>query len=170
MKILHLLILLTLISLFSGAGFVAAQTDKAPTWIYHTDGPVDSIAISSDGNHFVAGSQSEDGGTIYYFDNEGNLLWRYTTDRHVWSVAISDDASYVAAATSKYSGFGAGHSYAGLVYMFDNQGNLLWKYDTNETAVTEVKMSSDESYVAVDKTNGILYLDRNGNLLWNHDD
>lgn len=170
MKILHLLITLASAVMLSCIGFAAGETDKSPTWTYPTDGPVDSISISSDGNHFAAGSQSVNGGTVYYFDNQKNLLWKYTTDRHVWSVAISDNGLYVAAAASKYAGMGAGHSYAGLVYLFDSKGNLLWKYDTNQTTVTEVKMSSDGSYLAVDTTNGILLLDKNGNLLWSHND
>ena len=159
-----------LISFFtlSNLGFVAAEIDKAPTWTYSTDGPAYSIAILSDGSHTVAGTQSVNGGTIYYLDKQGNLLWKYGTDRHVWSVAVSDDGQYIAAAASKYSGIGAGHSYAGLVYLFDNHGNLLWKYDTNQTAVTEVKLSEDGSFVAVDRTWGISYLNRNGSILWIH--
>lgn len=156
--------------MFSCIGFAAAQTDKAPALTYSTDGPVNSIAISADDNHFVIGTKSVDGGTVYFFDNQGKLLWKSIQDRHILSVAISDDGSHVAAAGSKYSGTGAGRYYAGLVYFFDKDGNLLWKYDTNDTAVIQVSMTFDGSHVAVDTSGGILYLDKYGKLLWSHND
>ncbi|MGI0087869.1 MAG: PQQ-binding-like beta-propeller repeat protein [Nitrosotalea sp.] len=170
MKTFHLSIVLVFVVVLSCMGFAAGETDKSPTWTYSTDGPVDSIAVSSDGSHFVAGTKSADGGTIYYFDTHANLLWHYTQDRHILSVAASDDGSYVAAAGSKYSGIGAGRYYDGIVYFFDRTGNLLWKYDTNDSAALEVKMSFDGSRLAVDTSQGMLYLDKDGKLLWSHND
>ena|GEM_PF-2414673 len=170
MKTLHILIILVPFAVLSGAGFATAEIDRTPTWTYSTDGPVDSIAISADGNHFVTGTKSIDGGTIYYFNNQGNLSWKSVQDRQILSVAMSDDGSYVAAAGSKFSIDGASRYYAGLVYFFDKDGNILWKYNTNDTAVIQVSMTFDGSHVAVDTSGGILYLDKYGKLLWSHND
>lgn len=173
MKILHLLILLAPFVLFSGVAYVTASNDVDPTWTYYTDGPVNSIAVSSDGTHFVSGSKSVDGGTIYYFDNQGTVIWQSTQDRQILSVAISDDGSYVAAAGSQFYHYGtygpAGYN-KGMVYFFDKTGNLLWKYDTNDNAALQVSVTFDGSHVVVDTSGGILYLNKDGKLLWSHND
>ena len=146
------------------------QPNKMPFQNFTTDGPVNSIVISSNDKYVVAGTQSgNDKGSVYYFDKNGTLLWNYTSDRQILSVAVSSDGSYVAAGGGQFyaiGNFGPAGIDNGMVYFFDGKGNLLWKYDTNRPYVMSVAVSSNGSYVAVGTEKNILYFDKQGKLLW----
>src|SRR5208337_501194 len=54
---------------------------------------------------------------IYFFDTGKNtVIWSYNISRYVGSIAISPDGTYIAA--------GCG---GGLIYVFDQRGNIVLK-------------------------------------------
>ena len=106
-------------------------------WKHTTGHCVYSVAISSDGNYVVAGSNEDtnrdafpDKGYVCFFDKNGNLLWKYKTGNYfVSSVAITPDGNYIVAGGWKDIDRDA-YPDKGNVYLFDKNGNLLWKYKT----------------------------------------
>ena len=115
-----------------------AQTEQNPLWIYHTEYPARSVAISSDGNYIAAGT---DYCMVYLFSQSTNTpLWSYQTWGPVYSVAISSDGTYIAA--------GNGHN---EIYLFSRSDNTpLWKYTIAATIpayVPSVAISSDGNYI-----------------------
>jgi outer membrane protein assembly factor BamB len=105
-------------------------------WKYKT-GWVESVAISSDGKYVIVGSWEDtdndrflDLGYVCFFDKNGNLLWKYKTGNYfVSSVAITPDGNYIVAGGWKDIDRDA-YPDKGNVYLFDKNGNLLWKYKT----------------------------------------
>ena len=87
MKSLRIFLLATLILVFFGLDNVEAS--KEPEWSYATDYFASSVAISSDGEYIVAGSDDRN---VYFFDKDSSTpLWNYETGDDVDSVAISSD-------------------------------------------------------------------------------
>jgi len=94
--------------------------------------------------------------------SEGNIkpLWVHEVDDVVNSVDISPDGKYIAV--------GCGYHRSGIrngwVYLFDSNGNVLWKYKTKDS-VRCVKFGGD--YIAVASWGGLYLFDKSGSLLWN---
>ncbi len=97
-------------------------------------------------------------------------LWSQAVEGNFVRLAVSPDSSYVVAGT----GHGGRN---GAVYLFNKQGQALWRRDLDRIVVS-VAISYNGSVVAVAGSqlnvaadflqNGSLYLfDRRGNLLWN---
>jgi len=58
----------------------SAEPKAAPTWSYATKGPINSVAISADGQYVAAGSGDGNGNMIYYFSRDGKQLWNYSSE------------------------------------------------------------------------------------------
>lgn len=139
-------------------------------WNYVTDGPVHSVAISSDDKYVVAGSEStQNSGTVYFLDNQGSLLWQHTTDRKIGQVFISSDGSHVLASGYQIAPGPAGIYENGAIYFFDKDGTMLWNYITNDYGQILVSsLSSDGSHVVIASGTKLSYLDDRGKTLWNY--
>jgi WD40 repeat protein len=113
-------------------------------WIYGTQAPVVSVAMSEWGEYIVAGSLNNG---LFVFNSTGSLLWSKAipiaesygpgwAGADSKSVGISADGSYIIAAT-----------WGGL-YLYDNAGNQIWLYsggpDPSETCA---KISPDGRYI-----------------------
>ncbi|MFH0831692.1 MAG: PQQ-binding-like beta-propeller repeat protein [archaeon] len=71
------------------------------------------LATDSSKNTFAAGKSR----TLFSLDTEGNLRWKHRIPDHVITAgAATPDGSRIALGTI-----------GGMVYLFDNSGNLLWK-------------------------------------------
>jgi serine/threonine protein kinase len=103
----HIYKILGILSLFI---LLAGVHAIEPEWKYKTGGYVKSVAISSDGDYVVAGSEDNCYGYDYFSDKNGNLLWKYKTGNIVDSVAITPDGKYVVVG-----------SWDRNVYFFDNK-------------------------------------------------
>jgi len=83
-------------------------------------------------------------------------LWSYQTS--VATVSISADGSFIAV--------GSGDN---KVYLFNQNGDLLWEYQT-DGGVRKVSVSADGSFVAAGSADDKVYLfSREGELLWNYE-
>ena len=133
-----------------GEVYLFSNVDNTPVWATDKYPPllfaaIDSISISSDGSHIVAGNST---GTlcIFLFTNSDNTpVWVYHTN--IWGSSLSSDGSYISAA-------GVDHN----VYLFTNSDNTpVWTYETGET-VPSVSISSDGSCVAAGSEDDTIYL------------
>ena len=139
-------------------------------WNYVSDGPIRSVAISSDDKYIVAGSESDkNNGTVYFLDNQGNLLWQHQTDRKISQVFISSDGSYVLASGYQIAPGPAGIYENGAIYFFDKTGKILWDYMTKDFGQVLISsLSSDGSHVVTASGTELSYLDNSGKRLWNY--
>lgn len=145
-----------------------------PVWQKHLDGQIRSIDTSADGSHIAVGTDINDtAGRVYYYDKDGSLLWMREQDRIIGKVSISEDGSLVLA--SGYQLVGLGGFYTNpSVYLFDQTGNILWKYqNANKTSLGQQnqfltgEITSAKRIVIVSDEE-IMHLDYDGNLLWNY--
>lgn len=82
------------------------------------------------------------------------LLWKYKLGG-VLNIAMSENPRYIAVG-----------SYDGNVYIFGEEGNLLWKY-LGSDGLFRVVLPSDGSVVAASVNNGdIVLMDKAGTSLW----
>jgi len=105
-------------------------------WSYSTEGVINSVAISSDGNYIVAGSTDK---KIYLFEKfSPTPLWQFDTDGMVTSVAISSDGNYIVAGSSDEK-----------VYFFNKTSSIpIWEYKIDDY-ISSVAISFDGSYIVV---------------------
>ena len=104
---------------------------------------------------------------IMYLDYEGNLLWSYIVPGSMNDVKISEDGSIIAV------GVTGNTDNTWWLYVFDNFGNVLWKYDGFDGFVqgSAVSISSEGERIAIGSMAsgdyGNLYMfDNKGKLLW----
>src|SRR5574337_128403 len=144
--------------------------DTTTLWNYVSDGPIRSVAISSDDKYIVAGSESDkNNGTVYFLDNQGNLLWQHGTDRKISQVFISSDGSYVLASGYQIAPGPAGIYENGAIYFFDKTGKILWNYMTKDFGQVLISsLSPDGAHVVTASGTELSYLDNNGKKLWNY--
>jgi hypothetical protein len=101
--------------------------------------------------------------------------WNYqTVGYQLWSVAISSDGRFVAAGGG---GFILNKDNkiimrGDTVYLFDQDGDLLWNYDETGGEVYSVAITPDGRYAAAGSghwgNNNAYLFNHKGDLLWNH--
>ena len=157
--------------------------NQEPLWTFSTFGNAGSVAVSQDGTHVAVGvltSYYQSQGQIVLLNKEGTVLWTRNSSL-ITSVAISADGSRIAASgvvtkvitSSPYSA-----QQTGIVYYYDQAGNMIWSYSTGLNYVFDapplsppsfrVMLSQDASRVVVDTGTGVLVLDSLGHLLWSY--
>ena len=123
-------------------------------WQYDTKDWVREITFSPDDSYIAIGNSSD---YLYVLNTaDGSVKWKRFHGGYVpFILDISQDGSRIVTG-------GKSHE----VRMFDENGNLLWTFPT-EQVITDGKMSADGSIVVVGTVWGGVYcLDGNGNLLW----
>lgn len=118
---------------------------------------VQSIAITPDGSYIgVIGKDYR----VYLLNKQGNLLWSYKLKYGCYTISISSDGNYVAV--------GEWSEESGVFYIFDNQGQLLERYDTGTIDIVKVAIAPDRSVVAITRSGKVYFFDGQGNLQWNY--
>jgi len=127
-----------------------------PVWLRASDGNVGVVAISTDGNYIVAGTNNN----IHLYQSNGQKpLWSYTSDSRVVSLVISDSNDYIVAGTFDHN-----------VYLFDRDSSTpLWNYST-EGYVRSVAVSAEANYIVAGSGDGKVYffIRNNSTPLWNY--
>lgn len=112
-------------------------------------------------------------------ENIPKQIWSYDVDGQVLSVATTPDGSYVVAGTRMRDGHEDDNARQGSVYLFDRDGNMLWKYDSTRK-IASASISNDGSHILATGyqiapgpagiyENGAMYiLDKNGKVLWDY--
>jgi hypothetical protein len=152
-----------------------AESISAPNWNYSIE-ELSSVAMSDDGQYFVAGSYTL--GIVYLFETDSNIpLWTYNLSNEVGldvaisSVDISANGDYLVAGTQNY----------GIFFFSKESSTPLWNFSSGTDAVDRVHpnhlvaMSSSGEYVAVglytdSPTRGLYLFHKDSNeFLWHHD-
>jgi len=151
-----------------------AESISAPNWNYSIE-ELSSVAMSDDGQYFVAGSYTL--GIVYLFETDSNIpLWTYNLSNEVGldvaisSVDISANGDYLVAGTQNY----------GIFFFSKESSTPLWNFSSGTDAVDRVHpnhlvaMSSSGEYVAVglytdSPTRGLYLFHKDSNeFLWHH--
>lgn len=131
------------------------RSGTIPIWNFTTPDKIQDIAISSDGNHIVAGCRDEH---LYCFEKSSSVpLWSYNAQSIVKSVDVSSDGNYIVAGSSEG------------VYMFHKSSSTpIWSFKPNDQIQT-VALSSDGSYVIAGGENYVYFFNRTSSSpLWNY--
>jgi hypothetical protein len=130
-----------------------------------------SLALSANGNYLAVGTQEIGGSngslSLVSLDTQPpSILWKHLTNgTSIGSIAISSDGSFILA---------SGHDNStGQLFMFNAEGRELWSFPTPGASILGVALSSNGSRIAATYgnsagPNGIVFLDGEGNLLWNY--
>lgn len=98
---------------------------------------------------------TNDNNIIFHDNNKGTVPWSYNIGRYIGSIAISPDGRYVSVGCD-----------GGLIFLFDQDGNLLWKKGFGDAAIRALSFSQDGNYLdASNAMNQAFYISRNGNLV-----
>lgn len=110
--------------------YLFSRENAGPLWSSTTDfiteagtGPKTLLAISSDGNYIAAGTHRK----LHLFNRADNTpLWsrEFSGQEEAHSVAMSSDGNYIVVGTKG----GPAPNIGGSVYLFDNDGNIVWSY------------------------------------------
>ena len=120
------------------------------------------LGVDPQKNSFAAGKSR----MLFSFDSEGKLRWQHKIPDHVITAgAISADGGRIAIGTV-----------GGMVYLFDNGGNLLWKRTTSEAGPdgfvghNAVAISDDGKLIVVGTApqNCVLAFNETGTLIWKY--
>jgi WD40 repeat protein len=140
--------------------------------------PAGLVSVSSNGELVAEGSHvyprrfmDYNNNYIYLFNREGDLLWSYKIPRaRVNGVAISPSGEFIVAAVTDYSAHARGGRDKNYIYLFNREGNLIWRYDIGGSCLG-LEISSDGEIVVVASSNLETYIylfDRDGHLLWRY--
>ena len=139
------------------AGFDSASSKK---WEFVMGEFPMFLGIDNKNNVFAAGKSR----TLLSFDASGNLRWKHRIPDHVAGAgAVTPDGSRIVLGT-----VGA------MIYMFDNDGNLLWKRPMNGIGVeggmghNAVAISNDGKRIVIGgaPSNCVMVYNEKGTLLW----
>ncbi len=132
------------------------EVESELPWSYTTEGLMQSVAVSADGEYIAAGGFDN---KVYLFDKDSSTpLWSYELGWWVNSVSISADGEYIAVGSNDQK-----------VYLFDkNSSTPLWSY-TAEHEVCSVAISADGEYITAGSYGKIYLFDKDSSTpLWNY--
>jgi hypothetical protein len=113
-----------------------------------------AMLFSADSSKLLVGTS-----VLRMFDTvNGTLLWAKSVSGFIWPTAI--------AATPDFSFIVVGTGKGGTIWALDGDGNVKWEFDTDNSAVNWVSMSSDGSVVATGARDGLRIFNQKGELLW----
>ncbi len=156
---------------------VVINKEGKPSWEYEiinmtygSMADIDKLFSISSNHSFMAAITNSN---VYFFNNEKGFLWKYETGlkTNVYEsyreVMVSSDGSYILAS------FNDPKLPMKIIYYFNKEGELLWKYETNKT-IPKIMISSDGSYIAtvfsslkIKNKYEVSLFDKEGKLLWN---
>lgn len=103
-------------------------------WKYNTKNKLVSVAVSPNGLFTAACTNTG----LFYLDKQGTLLWTQKTDNQSICPVASSDLGYVLTGSAL-------SNHTGILYLFDKNGNLLWKHSDTPTYLSSdgLTVSSD---------------------------
>lgn len=96
--------------------------------------------------------------STYYPNKTATDIFSINTAVPMWRVAMSRDGGFV----------GAGTVQDHRAYLYDNQGDQRWSFDTG-ASVSDVEIAYNGTYLATGAGSSAYLLDKEGNLLWRYD-
>lgn len=136
---------------------------KAPDVVQGQTGDFYQPDVTPDGKYVAISTGCPDR-RAYLFSGKGELLFRsemLTEDTPVHKSAISDDGNLIAYSLDHQAG-------KELLILFDNKGNKLWSFSSNDYEAKAVSISNDGNYIAIGTDAGHIYFfSKNSNKpLW----
>lgn len=98
--------------------------------------------FEANGNYLCV---AEKNGQKIYLINGKNIVWQKNLEDKITSVNINKNG-YVSVVAS-------GASYKNVVYIFDSDGNEMFKYYFSETSVIDTDISDDNKFLAIAEVN-----------------
>ncbi|MEM7537372.1 MAG: PQQ-binding-like beta-propeller repeat protein, partial [Chloroflexota bacterium] len=145
------LLLLLIVPLLISVGRVYGQ-DEGLLWSLATDGRVDAISMTADGQRVAIGARDN---LLRVLDNTGELLWQFEADNSILGVDMTPDGAWIAVASEDR-----------FVYLLDGDGEVQWQYKAGRP-VNHTAIADDGSLIAATSNDLSAYaLDGEGNLLW----
>lgn len=151
-----------LISSLTTIILIRKDSKTKPYWSFNANGDVYSVAISSNGSHFVATTAYN----VYFFSIDNFISqWSYECDPTLVlsnntfffpsKVAISPDGLYIAATLGKM-----------LFFFSVSTQKPLWNF-TSSYRLKSVSISSDGKYIATQDESNIFYFSKsNSSPIW----
>jgi hypothetical protein len=130
-KKIRLLVLLGILSLFLMMIVSAVDSTAAST--------KNNFILSAYSDNYNYAVKATGDNNVYFFDNiQGTVPWTYNFGREIGSVAISSDGDYVAVG-------GEG----GMVFLFDRDGNTVWKKTIGNSFIKSISISRDNKFIDI---------------------
>ncbi len=97
---------------------------------------------------------------IILTDRKGNVIWERETKEECWGLDISPSGEYVSAGCV-----------GGAVYLWDKEGELVWKHQNENHESRWIKFSPDREYLLTGPVRGIaeksaLFETKTGRIIW----
>lgn len=147
--------------------FLFEKDSNIPSWTYtisdshlEDSNTIESIEISSNGNYLIARINS----TLYYFDNEGELLWNSTLEGHITSIDFSSNEEFFA--ITHYNAYPPNGLSSLLLFETDsNIPSLVWNF-SDIVGSGRAYVSGNGTHIVVFGENTYLF-DQNSNVpIW----
>lgn len=123
------------------------------SWNYRAPDILYNVSISKDGKRVAASSRD---GSIYLFDEKGNLLNKYIIGHDITAISLSGNGLYLVAKSRD------------LFYLFGKDLNLLGKYKMKDW-IEDIYLSEEGQFIACATRDNYLYLLNNkGEILWKY--
>jgi WD40 repeat protein len=128
------------------------------------DARISDIEFSGDGKRLIVGEDSPDA-FIHCFDLNGTEIWKYGAGQDLGSdldhmpvmkkIKLDSKGNIYVAASRACGYIGEKYKYLGIVYSFDSEGNLRWKFPESElmdSGVTWIDNTPDGKYAVFGTT------------------
>lgn len=134
------------------------KDSSSPLWIFNTNGAVNSVVLSSNGNNMVAGSEDNN---LYYWSQHfyKNPDWNFSALGGIKTVSMTPDGRFIVAGSTDHT-----------VYYFSNNSNIpIWEHKCGNT-ITSTDISDDGKYITVGCLDNYVYLfnNTNGTPIWSY--
>ncbi len=103
-------------------------------WKFQTEGTINQIKISRDGEYIAVGSVYDD--NIYFLKSDGTLLWKVDVDNWIRSIDMDYGCNFITVGTD-----------ADDMFLINKNGTVLWKY-TGIGSWGGTPISGDGKYIA----------------------
>ena len=128
-------------------------------WQRQLEGKVWGASASPNGEYIAADTE---GGSLYFFDKEGNLLWQDKVANDAYEAGVSYDGEYAVFGSLDWENL----TYS--AYLFNKTGSLLWMRKALDAC--GVAISDDGKSIAVGADQEFVFLyNRDGEQVWKYE-
>jgi outer membrane protein assembly factor BamB len=128
-------------------------------WQRQLEGKVWGASASPNGEYIAADTE---GGSLYFFDEEGNLLWQDKVANDAYEAGVSYDGEYAVFGSLDWENL----TYS--AYLFNKTGSLLWMRKALDAC--GVAISDDGKSIAVGADQEFVFLyNRDGEQVWKYE-